>query len=347
MYGKRGDSSQESRGAVEAKVKCRWRQMDLALTHDRIPMEDLLEFWLGQVKKSCKPSTHSNYRVLVEKIRPVLGEKYADEVSHGDVVALLATVGTPYQRNRVLMVLRAVFKLAIGLGKSKTDPTTLMKNSRVESKRRTALTEAEAAQLLASVKHDAWWHAALSVLLRSGLRRGELLALSWDMVDLVNSTIRIERNLTTLRGRKHIETPKTKNSVRTVPIGKTTIQTLVRLREVSKSDIVFADKYGDHTHPDAFTRRFKKIAKKAGFPDIDVHSLRTTAATIALKNGVSPETVARHLGHGSVAVLLDRYRTVSMGERRNLANEMERLVPEVGEKIVVFPGDWERKAVSK
>ena len=117
-YGQRGDHSEEARAAVEAELIRRWRAADMAMTQARVSMDELLDFYLNQVTRSLKATTASNYAVLVGKIEPVLGAKYSDKVTHADVAALLGAIDSPNTRNRVLMVLRAVFKLAVGTGKA-------------------------------------------------------------------------------------------------------------------------------------------------------------------------------------------------------------------------------------
>jgi integrase len=79
------------------------------------------------------------------------------------------------------------------------------------------------------------------------------------------------------------------------------------MREVTVSEYVFVDEFGDPYHPAQLTRDLHSLQHRAGLPEITLHDLRHTAATVALLAGVHPKVVNERHGHASTQSTLDRY----------------------------------------
>ncbi|MCJ7725145.1 MAG: site-specific integrase [Acidimicrobiia bacterium] len=75
-------------------------------------------------------------------------------------------------------------------------------------------------------------------------------------------------------------------------------------------DLVFAQPDGTPVHPDRFSKVFRSLVADAGLPQIRLHDLRHTHATLALNAGVHPKVVSERLGHASVGITLDTYSHV-------------------------------------
>jgi integrase len=151
------------------------------------------------------------------------------------------------------------------------------------------------------------------LLLATGLRRGELLGLTWDDVDLVGGYLTVVRS----RGTSGVDTPKTKKGRRTISLDAGTVDALARWKDRQEAaEVVFGawpspwvatDLDGRPIQPQAFTRRFQSAAKRAGLPVPRLHDGRHTAATLALQAGVPIHVVSGRLGHEQVSTTLDVY----------------------------------------
>jgi integrase len=199
------------------------------------------------------------------------------------------------------------------------------------------LSAPEARKLLEAARGDRL--EALYVLaLHTGMRRGELLGLKWEEVDLHNQTVRVRRTLTrTENGRRlAIGEPKTKKSRRTVRLTQRAVEALRRHLERQLEDIeVLGDLYGDQglvfateagtpINPSNLRQRsFAPLLKKAGLPHIRFHDLRHTCATLLLSKGVHIKFVQELLGHASVAITLDTYSHVMPGMGEQTATAMD------------------------
>ena len=142
--------------------------------------------------------------------------------------------------------------------------------------------------------------------LATGLRRGELLGLKWEDVDLERGDLRVKRQLARING-EIVEAPlKTKNAYRTLPLAADTIGILkAQKKKVGNSPWVFPSPTGGPLSPDCVNNMLHRVLKRAGRPSIRFHDLRHTFATLALQNGVDIKTVSGMLGHFSAGFTLD------------------------------------------
>lgn len=162
--------------------------------------------------------------------------------------------------------------------------------------------------------------------LATGLRRGELLGLKWEDIDLENGTIRICRQVARING-EIVEAPlKTKNSYRTVSIGADAVGILMQQKEKTNSEYVFPSPVGGPISPDSVLQMLHRVLKRAGLPKVRFHDLRHTFATLALQNGVDVKTVSGMLGHYSAGFTLDTYAHVTTQAQRQAANIMGHIL---------------------
>ncbi len=167
---------------------------------------------------------------------------------------------------------------------------------------------------------------AFVLLATTGMRRGEVLGLRWEDVDLDGRALSIVQTLTTVSNRIHVGPPKTGKSRRRVTLDTVTFDALRahRMRQLEErlasgdiwsndGDLVFTDELGGPVHPDRFSKSFDRIVRDDELPRIRLHDLRHSYATLALKAGVHPKVVSERLGHSTIAITLDLYSHVAQG----------------------------------
>jgi integrase len=149
----------------------------------------------------------------------------------------------------------------------------------------------------------------------TGMRRGELLGLTWRALDLIGSRVSVEQQLVPTRGGVSFGSPKSSRSRRTVALDAETVAGLERHRDVQlverafageayvDRDLIFADELGRSIHPQRLSEAFLRHRKQAGLATGTLHVLRHTAATLALTNGVPVHVVAARLGDEPKTVL--------------------------------------------
>ena len=145
--------------------------------------------------------------------------------------------------------------------------------------------------------------------LSTGLREGELLALTWNDIDLKEKTLTVEKSVKEVyvyedEDTRHIETltqiPKTMTSFRTVPIPDSIILKLKSIK--NKKDLLFFDETHQVLKAKNVSYKWRKILKDCNIPHKKFHSIRHTYASTLLKNGVDIQTVAELMGHSAIAI---------------------------------------------
>ncbi len=170
----------------------------------------------------------------------------------------------------------------------------------------------------------------------TGLRRSELLGLRWSAIDLGHRTMSITETLHVVKGKGLVSLePKSDRSRRQVSLApdasallaglkiKQREQTEIQGMEWRESGYVFCHADGSPFYPNTVSKRFSELVKKARIPHVRLHDMRHTHATLMLKEGVNPRTVAERLGHSSVVITLDTYSHVLPGLQEEAALKFE------------------------
>lgn len=158
--------------------------------------------------------------------------------------------------------------------------------------------------------------------LATGLRRGELLGLKWEDVDLAHGVIQVRRQVYRIDGEVKEVPLKTKNAYRNISISKDAVEMLKEMEKHRISEYVFPSPTGGPISPDSVLNMLHRVLKRAGLPAVRFHDLRHTFATLALQNGVDIKTVSGMLGHFSAGFTLDTYAHVTTAAQKEAANTM-------------------------
>ncbi len=140
-----------------------------------------------------------------------------------------------------------------------------------------------------------------------GLRRGELLALRWEDVDLAAGTIRVERSWDAKS--RVVVKPKSRSGTRRVPIPAVLRDYLVehRMRQGRADGLVFSTNGETPLTPSNVTRRAATAWKRAGLRAIGLHEARHTYASLMIAAEVNAKALSTYMGHASVTITYDRY----------------------------------------
>lgn len=166
----------------------------------------------------------------------------------------------------------------------------------------------------------------------SGLRKGELVALQWDDVDIQGKTISVSKQyVRNPDGSLELTRPKTENSVRLVSIPQTAVELLIQEHDKHpNSPYLFPSPItGEMYHPDSVVNLHKKLLKDAGLSHIRFHDLRHTFATTALQNGVDVKTVSSMLGHYDAGFTLRTYTHATRQKQDEAAATMGSFMEQV------------------
>ena len=168
------------------------------------------------------------------------------------------------------------------------------------------------------------------LLIATGMRVGECIALTWDDVDLNEGSITINKTAINYNGHMIIQDhPKTEQSVRKIYISENTMKFLRRLKVSDarkEGSLVLPNTYGNLYHTSALRSRWIKVCAKLDIPYKNLHALRHSWATRALRKGVEVHTVSKMLGHKSIATTMDIYKTVFVEDKKKAAEIMNDIL---------------------
>ena len=166
-----------------------------------------------------------------------------------------------------------------------------------------------------------------SLLLTTGIRRGECFGLQWGDVDFDNHIIRVERNVTyTAHGGLSVGLPKTDTGIREIPITDKVFNLLTnyKSREVNEftltdNSFLFHSTNSPTTprDPNYITTHMRRLMKRVGLPNMSPHDLRHTCASLLLQSGADIKSVQDSLGHANASTTLNFYVRSDMDAMRN------------------------------
>jgi integrase len=299
--------------------------------------------WLKEhAALQCKPSTRRNYEQLLRlHITPRFGEKKLTDIHRKTIKEFVSDMSQAlrvvdektgetvprFSRNTLRLIvctLRAVLNAPLEDGLTESNPAVRMGRFAKSAKPRYqagAMTRTEAEKFLAAVQETSpHWHPFFLTALRSGLRKGELIALKWGDIHFgsdefdANRYILVQRNWSC----GQFTTPKSKKSRRvdlSLQLRRVLMNLRSRLLDASGQDhasivdkLVFPSKAGTPIKPDNIALRYMQPAlEKAGLRKFRFHDLRHSFGSFLIQDGASLAYIRDQLGHSSIQITADVY----------------------------------------
>jgi integrase len=323
------------------------------VSDDRINVAQFLDRWLRvNISGSVAGSTMDDYAHTVRlHLEPGLGRKKLSQLTVAEVDTLWAAKREAGYKPNSIRIMRAVLRKALAQaereGLVSRNVAALSQPARLSQPEGRSLSVEQAQRLLDTAKGDRL-EAAYLLLLSYGLRRGELLGLSWADFDSKAQTLAVRRAVRrrkTGRGedgtypggvldRVELSELKTRRSRRvlylTPGIGVALNAHAARQqdeREAAGSlwmdhGLIFTSRVGTAIDPDNFAKQFVRLCRSAGLGHWHPHEARHSAASVMLAQGVPLEVVSEVLGHSSIYITKDVYGHLVEGAKRDAAERM-------------------------
>jgi integrase len=282
---------------------------------------DLIDRYLRHAEDGAEANTKVSYRNALKPAREQLGSLRARDVDREHIQQLKdwmltsgrrrgGKAGTGLSARSVRLTmgqLSAAFELAIFDRKLNYNPVRYVKLPKQEKAERPTWTAAEVRTFLSAAAQDRL-HAAWRLTLY-GLRRGEVLGLRWDDVDLEARTLTIGWTRVLVAYKTEGKGPKSKNGYRTLPVDDELAAALQALRDrqvteameaadaYEDSGYVVTDELGAPVHPEWYSDEFHRIRERAGLRRITLHDERHTANSHMADAGVPDHIRAKWIGN--------------------------------------------------
>lgn len=353
-------------GKTRAEVVEKWRTLqrsaDRGPVHPKVPsLETYLAGWLKDVvRPNLAPTTVKNYEMFIRLyVVPDLGRRRVDKLGVRDVQTWLnelkvrcqccaqgkdaarkearccargsccRQVASDWTVHQAWTILRSALSAAQREEIVHRNVAALIRLPVPRTDRPLIWSVAQARQFLESAAADGDpYLAGFVLLLTLGLRRGEVLGLSWHDVDLEARTAHIGWQLQRIDGHLARRRTKTRSSEGTLPLPGICVTALRERLGLEREwraeageawqdhDLVLTTRYGMPIDPRNFHRMFKIRADEAGVPVIPVHSARRTCASLLVAMNIHPRVAMSILRHSQIAVTMDVYAQVSSESTR-------------------------------
>jgi integrase len=295
----------------------------------KLSVAEYIRVWVSAAEAlSLAPKTAERYRQLVEwQIVPYLGTHPIQKLKAAQVASWHATLlkngghgGRPVSARTVGHAHRVLHKALSDAVKREVitrNPAALVSPPRVAAQEIEILGADQVKGVLAAMR-DTCIYPEIVLLLSTGIRRGELMALQWGDVDLDGGKLRIERAVEKTKAHGlRIKSPKTNHGRRTITLPTAAVAVLREHRKaqlemrialgigrLSPTSFVFGTVEGKARDPDRITQDWKRFATARALPKVTLHALRHSHASALIAAGADPVTVSRRLGHGSPVVTM-------------------------------------------
>lgn len=298
----------------------------------------IVDLWKLDKKQYVKKSTYSAYVLLLENhLLPAFGtKKQIEEVDVQNFVFSKLEEGLGQKSIKdILIVLKMILKFGVKHGYLEYREIdikfpTVRDNTDLE-----VLSISNQKKLMNYLMENfTFKNLGVFICLNTGLRIGELCGLMWDDIDVDNGVIKVRRSVQRIYvidelGNRHteisIDTPKTKNSIRDIPMSNELLKILKPLKKVVNENFFVLTNEEKPTEPRTYRNYYKKLLKLLGIPDLKFHGLRHSFATRCIEGKCDYKTVSVILGHSNISTTLDLYVHPNLEQKKKCILQMTKV----------------------
>lgn len=292
--------------------------------------------WLALQEPALRLNTFDQYsRLLHGYILPHFGGAPIAAIRPGEiahwVAAIIQSGKSPRTALLCFRLLHKILNDAVEDGLIRANPARRGRPPKPPQKELNPWGPDEVATLIQGARRWNQPYGALFILLiGTGLRVGEALALRWRDVDLVRRVVHVRRTVTLLKGRIYFHEPKTRHGIRDVALPEFAAQALEDLQALrpprSPDDLIFVNAAGRLPTRANIRSSLLRLLRRLRLPAVRVHDFRDFHASILFRQGVDPKTVQRRMGHHSAAFTLDFYARLFPDSDAAAAHAVDRFI---------------------
>lgn len=303
-----------------------------------VRFQDFAERWFDDYgKEHLRERTYLRYVELSQRTYSAIGHIRMDKLQPHHLLEFYKQLSEPGQNKRTggglapktikhyHTFISSVMERAVKWGLIADNPCHRVDTPKSDKKQIQYLDDQQALQFMNALENEPLeYQAIFSILLLTGMRRGELLGLEWPDIDLNERVIHIRRTSQYAPGAGiYTDTTKTEQSKRPLSIPAELADLLRRYRveqgerrlkvgdrwspEWAEHPRLFTQWDGKPMHPNAPYQELQKLLQRSALPKVSLHSLRHTNATLLIRNGADARTVSGRLGHSQTSTTMNIY----------------------------------------
>lgn len=301
---------------------------------DRKKLGDVIALWKTDKKNYVKKSTFSAYVLLIENhLLPTFGDK--QEVPEVDVqnfvLQKLASGLSQKTIKDILIVLKMVLKFGAKNKWITYDPFEIQYPTIRESQHIEVLSRTHQKKIMNYIQeHFTFRNLGVLICLSSGMRIGEICALTWEDIDTDNGIISVNRTIQRIyviegnvrKTELILDTPKTKNSIREIPMNRDLIRLIKPIKKIVNPTFFVLTNDAKPTEPRTYRSFYKNLIRYLEIPEIKFHGLRHSFATRCIESNCDYKTVSVLLGHSNISTTLNLYVHPNMEQKKKAIEQM-------------------------
>lgn len=301
-------------------------------------ISQIADLWKEEKRQFVKKSTFAAYSLIVEThLQPAFGNLTAvTEKDVQDFVLQKLNGGLSQKTIKdMLIVLRMILKFGAKKNYCVYAPIDVIFPTDRERQELEVLSIANQKKIMRFVEENfTFRNLGIFICLSTGIRIGEICALTWDDIDIENGVIHIRKTIQRIYVKENgikktellIDTPKTATSMRDIPMIKDLYEILKPLKKVVNNDYFVLTNEATPTEPRTYRNYYKKLLDKLGIPPIKFHGLRHSFATRCIESKCDYKTVSVILGHSNISTTLNLYVHPNYEQKKKCIDKMFRKI---------------------
>lgn len=295
----------------------------------------IVTLWKTDKKMYVKKSSFSAYVLLLENhLLPVFGE-CTDEIEEAAVQRFVfqkLEQGLSQKSIKdVLIVMKMVLKFGAKHKLLTYTPFDIQYPTVRENPSIEVLSRTHQKKIMGYIQeHFTFRSLGIYICLSSGIRIGEICALTWEDVDTDNGTIHIRKTIQRIymiedgnrRTELLLDTPKTKNSIREIPMSRELLRMLKPFKKIVNPAFFVLTNDAKPTEPRTYRSYYKILMKQLEIPELKFHGLRHSFATRCIESNCDYKTVSVLLGHSNISTTLNLYVHPNMEQKKKAIDQM-------------------------
>lgn len=299
-------------------------------------ISEITSLWQTNKRQYVKKSSFSAYALLVENhILPSFGNHYnINEAEAQAFVFRKLEQGLSQKTIKdILIVLKMILKFGaknnwLDYKEFDIQFPTVRENQTVE-----ILSRTHQKKIMQHIQeHFTFRNLGVYLCLSTGMRIGEVCALTWEDIDIENGIINISKTIQRIytielgvrKTELILDTPKTKNSIREVPMNRDLLRMLKPIKKVMNPTFYVLTNEAKPTEPRTYRSYYKKFMQELGMPELKFHGLRHSFATRCIESKCDYKTVSVLLGHSNISTTLNLYVHPNIEQKKKAIDQMYR-----------------------
>ena len=300
--------------------------------------EEIVVLWQADKKQYVKRSTYSAYSLLVNNhLIPAFEGVYdvTEDMVQSFVFTKLEQGLSQKSIRDILIVLKMILRFGVKQGYLEHHEIDVKFPTERERQEVEVLSRNNQKHIMEYVQsHFTFMNLGIYICLCAGLRIGEVCALVWDDIDLDNGVINVSKTIQRIYviegGEKHteviIDTPKSKNSIREIPIPRDLLKMIKPFKKVVNGRFYVLTNSSQPTEPRTYRNYYKRLMTQLDMPKLKFHGLRHSFATRCIESKCDYKTVSVLLGHSNISTTLNLYVHPNMEQKKKCVEQMFKML---------------------